>query len=117
MSGLGWKCGCKGNRKLWIDKIKAIICNLYSPYSLQSVSNPRCVDWSVLAEFYLCDVLLLVAVVAFHDTFFFVYEVEYCRHRLVVGDAFWIVALHDAFELVRGFNHLLLYYFVVLNDV
>lgn len=69
MSGLGWKCGCKGNRKLWIDKIKAIICNLYSPYSLQSVSKPRCVDWSVLAEFYLCDVLLLVAVVAFHDTF------------------------------------------------
>ena len=117
MSGLGWKCGCKGNAKLWINKIKPIICQRYSVYSLQYVIKTCYIGRCALTELDFCDVLLLVAVVAFHDTFFFVYEVEYCRHRLVVGYAFWVVALHDAFELVRGFNHLLLYYFVVLNDV
>ena len=62
MSGQGWECGCKGNAKLWINKIKPIICQRYSVYSLQYVIKTCYIGRCALTELDFCDVLLLVAV-------------------------------------------------------
>ena len=68
----------------------------------------------MLYQFYLINILFLLAVVACEDT---VVDVEVGRHRLVVGDAFGVVTLHDAAYLVGGLYGFLLDDFVVVYDV
>ena len=68
----------------------------------------------VLYEFYLVDVLLLLAVVAGQNA---VGYVEMGGHGLVVGDALGVVALDDALDDGRGLDGLLLYNLVVADDV
>ena len=65
-------------------------------------------------QFHLIDILFLLAVVAGQDT---VADVEVGRHRLVVGDALGVVALHNAAYLVRRLYGFLLDDFVVMDDV
>jgi hypothetical protein len=43
----------------------------------------------------------VVAIVATYDAALFVDDMEYGGHRFVVGDAFRVVAMYDAAELVR----------------
>ena len=68
----------------------------------------------MLYQFHLIDILFLLAVVAGQDT---VADVEVGRHRLVVGDALGVVALHNAAYLVRRLYGFLLDDFVVMDDV
>lgn len=68
----------------------------------------------LLNEFYLVDVLLLLAVVAGQDA---VSHVEMGGHRLVVGNTFGIVALDDALNNIGRFDGLLFHYLVVADDV
>ena len=66
------------------------------------------------------DVILLLfffAVMALQQAFFLVDDVEPCLHRLVVGDTFRVVALHDASQLVRHFHFFLFYDFIVADDI
>ena len=70
-----------------------------------------------LAELYFAHVLFHIAIVAFADAAVLVDNVENGLHGLVVGDANWIVALHDAAELIRCVDGLLLNHFIVVNDV
>ena len=70
----------------------------------------------LLAKLHFAQQLLLVAVVAAHDALHLVYGVEEGLHRLVVGDALRVVALHDTLQCVRSLYGLLLYDFVVLDD-
>ena len=77
-----------------------------------------CYKWVyfLLAKLYFAQLLLLVAVVATHDAEHLVNGVEEGLHRLVVGDALRVVALHDALQRIRSLDGLLLYDFVVLDD-
>ena len=43
-------------------------------------------------------------------------EVETGLHRLIIGDALVIVAFHDAYQLFRHLDFLLLHHFIVAND-
>ena len=70
----------------------------------------------LLAELYFAQLLLLVAVVATNDAEHLVNGVEEGLHRLVVGDALRVVALHDALECIWSLYGLLLHDFVVLDD-
>ena len=63
------------------------------------------------------DVLLFVAIVAFHDTFFFVDDGKEGVHGLVVGDALGVVALDDAVDLIGCDDHFLFHHLVVFDDV
>lgn len=74
------------------------------------------IAFKLLAKLYFAQLLLLVAVVATHDAEHLVYGVEEGLHRLVVGDALRVVALHDALQRIRSLYGLLLYDFVVLDD-
>ena len=67
-----------------------------------------------LHKFDLVDVLLFFAIVAGEDA---VGHVEVGGHGLVVGDALGVVAFHDAFDLLRGLDGLLLNDLVVTDDV
>ncbi len=67
-----------------------------------------------LHKFDLVDVLLFFAIVAGEDA---VGHVEMGGHGLVVGDALGVVAFHDAFNLLRGLDGLLLNDLVVTDDV
>ena len=68
----------------------------------------------LLYQLHFVDVLLLLAVVAGQDA---VGNVEVGTHRLVVGDALRVVALHDAPYFAGCLNGFLLYHFVVADDV
>ena len=70
----------------------------------------------LLAKLYFAQLLLLVAVVATHDAEHLVNGMEEGLHRLVVGDALRVVALHDALQRIRSLDGLLFYDFVVLDD-
>lgn len=65
-------------------------------------------------EFHFIYVLFHFAVVAGQ---YAVHHVEVGLHRFVVGDAFGIVAFHDAPYLLRCRYRLLLYYFKVTDDI
>ena len=67
-----------------------------------------------LAKLHFAYILFLFAVVAGEDA---VGHMEMSGHRLVVGDALGVVALHDAFNLVGCLNGFLLHYLVVAYDV
>ena len=70
----------------------------------------------LLAKLYFAQLLLLVAVVATYDAEHLVNGVEEGLHRLIVGDALRVVALHDALECIWSLYCLLLHDFVVLDD-
>ena len=74
------------------------------------------IAFKLLAKLYFAQLLLLVAVVATHDAEHLVNGMEEGLHRLVVGDALRVVALHDALQRIRSLYGLLLYDFVVLDD-
>ena len=61
--------------------------------------------------------LLLVAVTALDDAMFFVHNIEDSVHRLVVGDAFGIIAFHNSPQLIRSLDGLLLYNLIVADNV
>ena len=67
-----------------------------------------------LYQFHLVDVLFLFAVVAGQNA---VLHVEVRLHGFVVGDAFRIVALDDAFDVLGWYDGLLLLHLEVLDDV
>ena len=62
------------------------------------------------------DVLLLVAVMATENTECLVNNIEDGCHRLIVGDAFRVVALHDAVQFIGGDDCLFLNHLVVMDD-
>lgn len=68
-----------------------------------------------LAEFYVADVLLLVAIVATNDAVNLVDNTEVGLHWFVVCDALWVLTLDDATELIRRFHHLLLYNLIIAD--
>ncbi len=70
----------------------------------------------LLAKLNIAQLLLLVAVMAAYDTEYLIYGVEEGLHRLVVGDALRVVALHDALECIWSLYGLLLHDLVVLDD-
>lgn len=70
-----------------------------------------------LTQLYVLHLLFLVAIMALQCACFLVYNVEYCSHWLVVGDALWIVAFHDSAQFVGRYDLLFLYHFIVANDV
>ncbi len=61
--------------------------------------------------------MLFFAVVAAEHSLFLVDGMEDGLHRLVVGYALWVVALHDAFQHVGGGGCFLFYNFIVAYDV
>ena len=67
-----------------------------------------------LHKFDFVDVLFLFAIVAGEDA---VGHVEVGGHGLIVGNALGVVALHDALDLFRGLNGLLLNDLIVTDDV
>ena len=67
-----------------------------------------------LYELYFVDVLLFFAIVAGQDA---VVNMEVGSHRLVVGNADWIVAFHYPDNFTRSRNCLFLNYFVVFDNV
>ena len=69
-----------------------------------------------LAQLYILDVLLFVAVVTANGATELVNNGEVSAHRLVVGDALRIVASDDATKLVRSLNGLLLNNLKVFDD-
>ena len=73
--------------------------------------------WGRLYQFYLLDVLFLVAVTAAEGAVRFVHHMEDGLHRFVVGDANRVVALHDAAQFIGSLHRLLLHHFVVVDDV
>ena len=54
----------------------------------------------LLTKLNFAQLLLLIAVMAAYDTECLIYGVEEGLHRLVVGDALRVVALHDAPECI-----------------
>ena len=70
-----------------------------------------------LEQFHFAYVLLLVAVVASYDALVFVNHGENGLHRLVVRDAFGVVAFYDAVEFVGSFHLFLFHNLVVLDYV
>ena len=70
----------------------------------------------LLTKLHFAQLLLLVAVMAAYDTEYLIYSVEEGLHRLVVGDALRVIALHDALECIWSLYGLLLHDFVVLDD-
>ena len=65
-------------------------------------------------EFHFIYVLFHFAVVAGQ---YAVHHMEVGLHRFVVGDAFGIVAFHDAAYLVRGADGFLLHHLEIVDDV
>ena len=70
-----------------------------------------------LHQFYLVHYLFLIAVMTFQNPMCLVNDMEDRIHRFVVGDALGIVAFYNAPKLVRCHHLLLLYHFIVINDV
>ena len=70
----------------------------------------------LLAKLHLAQLLLFVAIVAANDAECLIYCVEDGSHRLIVGDALRVVALHDALQCVWSLDRLLLHDLVVLDD-
>ena len=70
-----------------------------------------------LTQLYVLHLLFLVAIMALQCACLLVYNVEYCGDWLVVSDALWVVAFHDSAQFVGRYDLLLLYHFVVANDV
>ena len=68
-----------------------------------------------LYQFDVCQTYFPVAVVALKGSPFLAKKMEARLHRLVVGDAFMIVATDNAHELFRHLHLLLLHHLVVTN--
>ena len=70
-----------------------------------------------LYQFNLLHFLLFVAVMTFKNTMFLVDNMEDSVHRFIISDTLWVIASYNAPKLIRCHNLLLLYHFIVINDV
>lgn len=68
-------------------------------------------------QFHVVNLLLHVTIVASQHPVGLVNDMEYSLHRLVVGDAFRVLAFHNAAKFIGDFNGLLLHHLIVLYDV
>ena len=73
--------------------------------------------YSVLNQLYLINVLFFVTIAAFQYTMSLVHHIEYGIHRLVVGNTFRVVTLHDTSQFIRCFYRFLFHHLVVLDNV